>query len=88
MVYIPLTRPTIASPLRRLAYQERSPLLGPDADPEGWNLLPPCTIKGKVFSSRQVDMKCEVRSTFPAFNLFLTLLRTTAVSCHAGMSFY
>jgi hypothetical protein len=58
--YIPITKPGPPSPLRLLAYQENSPLWGPDADPEGWYTLEPVRIRGKVFNTRSVDAKCTV----------------------------
>nr|GAT55755.1 predicted protein [Mycena chlorophos] len=45
---IPAAQP---SPLRALAYQENSPLLGPDADPEGWTTKV-FVISGRLFSTR------------------------------------
>ncbi|KAJ6624071.1 hypothetical protein B0H10DRAFT_1785488 [Mycena sp. CBHHK59/15] len=56
--YVPATRPPPPSLLRQLAYQENSPLLGPDADPTGWEQLPPFTVRGVVFSTRPVEAVC------------------------------
>ncbi|KZS92448.1 hypothetical protein SISNIDRAFT_455645 [Sistotremastrum niveocremeum HHB9708] len=55
--YLSVIRAEPPSALRQLAYMERSPLLGPEADPEGWISLPPATISGTVFSSRTVEVK-------------------------------
>ncbi|KAJ7018802.1 hypothetical protein C8F04DRAFT_1277119 [Mycena alexandri] len=51
--YVPATRPPPPSPLRQLAYQENTPLLGPDADPAGWEQFPSFVVRGTVFSTRQ-----------------------------------
>jgi hypothetical protein len=59
--YFSMRQPGPPSPLRQLAYQENSPLLGPDADPEGWYTLPPFSVKGMLFASRMIDAKCKVR---------------------------
>ncbi|KAJ6562567.1 hypothetical protein B0H19DRAFT_1260136 [Mycena capillaripes] len=54
--YFSMQQPGPPSELRRLAYQENSPLLGPDADPEGWHTQP-VSAKGKIFASRSLDAK-------------------------------
>ncbi|KAJ7227395.1 hypothetical protein GGX14DRAFT_348124 [Mycena pura] len=56
--YVPATRPPPPSPLRQLAYQQNTPLPGPEADPAGWEQLPSFTIRGTVFSTRQVKATC------------------------------
>ncbi|KAJ7158493.1 hypothetical protein C8R46DRAFT_1109353 [Mycena filopes] len=56
--YVPATRPPPPSPLRQLAYQQNTPLLGPDADPAGWEQFPPFVVRGTVFSTRQVEATC------------------------------
>ncbi|KAJ6520898.1 hypothetical protein DFH09DRAFT_1287349 [Mycena vulgaris] len=63
--YVPATRPSPPSRLRQLAYQENSPLLGPDADPAGWKQLPPFTVSGTVFSARQTEVTCQVSLAKP-----------------------
>jgi len=37
--YVPCIKPDPPSPLRQLSYENRSPLLGPEADPEGWKTI-------------------------------------------------
>ncbi len=59
--YVPLVRADAPSLLRQLAYQENSPLLGPDADPDGWQRIPSFTVKGTVFKDREVQVNCVVR---------------------------
>ncbi|RDB25885.1 hypothetical protein Hypma_006734 [Hypsizygus marmoreus] len=63
--YIPVTRPGPASPLRQLAYQENTPLWGPDEDPEGWHTLPSADIRGRIFGRRPVDGKCTLSLAKP-----------------------
>ncbi|KAJ7126755.1 hypothetical protein C8R44DRAFT_616735 [Mycena epipterygia] len=63
--YVPATRPSPPSPLRQLAYQENSPLLGPDADPAGWEQLPPFTVSGTIFSTRRIEVTCSLSIAKP-----------------------
>ncbi|KAJ6562580.1 hypothetical protein B0H19DRAFT_1145021 [Mycena capillaripes] len=69
--YFSMQQPSLPSELRRvrmfhpsfsLAYQENSPLLGPDADPEGWHSQS-LVVKGKIFASRSVDVNCTLSYT-------------------------
>lgn len=46
---------------RRIAYQEHSPLVGPDGDPQGWRTLEPVTVVGSVFNTRTVRVQYTVR---------------------------
>ncbi|KAG5220730.1 Pkinase-domain-containing protein [Salix suchowensis] len=46
------------SPLRQLAYHENSPILDPEADPEGWHTVPSTWVKGNVFGKRSVSIHC------------------------------
>ncbi|KAF9267952.1 hypothetical protein L218DRAFT_654615 [Marasmius fiardii PR-910] len=64
-VYIPATRPAPPSPLRQLSYQELSPVLGPDIDPEGWTTLPPVKINGKLFNNRNIEVVCDLSLAKP-----------------------
>ncbi|KAF5391659.1 hypothetical protein D9757_002486 [Collybiopsis confluens] len=64
-VYIPTTRPDPPSLLRQLAYQERSSLLGPNADPDGWYTLPPTKVSGKLFNNRVVEVTCRLSLAKP-----------------------
>lgn len=57
-VYIPGTRPSPPSLLHQLAYLENRPLPDPSADPEGWHQLEAFTVRGKVFNTRPVDVRC------------------------------
>ena len=59
-VYIPRWVALPPSALRRLAYSEGSPLLGPDADPEGWKVLPAVTIAGTLFEAKSVEVTATV----------------------------
>lgn len=59
--YVPLVTPPALSPLRRLAYQESTHILGPSVDPEGWHALSPVRVKGKLFNSRMISVGCTVR---------------------------
>ena len=61
IVYVPLRRAAVPSPLRQLAYAESTPVIGPDGDPYGWKVLPSVKITGTVFDTRQVEVECTVR---------------------------
>ncbi|KAG7089397.1 hypothetical protein E1B28_011085 [Marasmius oreades] len=64
-VYIPATRPAPPSPLRQLAYQDSSPIIGPETDPEGWNTLPPVKIQGSLFNARNIEVVCHLSLAKP-----------------------
>ncbi|KAJ7784457.1 hypothetical protein B0H16DRAFT_1492564 [Mycena metata] len=61
-VYFSMRQPGPPSMLRKLAYQENSPLFGPEADPEGWH-TETFTVRGMVFSSRMIEVKCALSYT-------------------------
>ncbi|TDL20417.1 hypothetical protein BD410DRAFT_790896 [Rickenella mellea] len=44
--YTPRSEPGAFSSLRQVAYRENTPLLGPDIDPEGWNVFPSVEVSG------------------------------------------
>ncbi|KAJ7244111.1 hypothetical protein C8J57DRAFT_1083228 [Mycena rebaudengoi] len=71
-----MRQPGPPSMLRQLAYQENSPLLGPDADPEGWQSLPSFSISGLLFSVLAVDMKCTLALAKP-----LCYTRSSSIPC-------
>ena len=60
--YTPIIRPDPPSLSRQLAYQENTPLLGPDDDPEGWHNFPPIEVHGRIFRSRYVTTIMTVSS--------------------------
>ncbi|KAJ7645038.1 hypothetical protein DFH06DRAFT_1425682 [Mycena polygramma] len=68
-------QPGPASALRRLAYQENSPLLGPDADPEGWTTQS-LSVKGQMFASRELEATCTFSLATP-----LAYTRCTSIPC-------
>ncbi|KAJ6507886.1 hypothetical protein C8R47DRAFT_60617 [Mycena vitilis] len=79
--YVPATRPPPPSPLRQLAYQQNTPLLGPDADPAGWEQLSPFTVRGTVFSTRQVEVTCHFSLAKP-----LSYTRGSPIPCVITLS--
>ncbi|PPQ98586.1 hypothetical protein CVT26_013769 [Gymnopilus dilepis] len=82
-VYMPITVPPPLPPLRRLAYEEGSPLPGPKVDPDGWYFQKAVQIEGTLFNSQsaRVDCKWRLRLTIGQLSytrgsfipLFLTL---------------
>lgn len=60
LTYIALEQPEPPSLLRQLSYQENTPVLGPDVDPQGWKTLPTVVVSGTVFGDHRVDISCTV----------------------------
>ncbi|KAJ6591393.1 hypothetical protein B0H10DRAFT_1960786 [Mycena sp. CBHHK59/15] len=56
--------------LQQLAYQENSPLLSPEADPEVWQSLPSFSNSGLLFSVLKLNVKCTLCYT-----------RSTSIPC-------
>lgn len=54
--YTPVIRPSAPSALRQLAYEQNTPIPGPEVDPEGWASLPAVTIHGKAFGHHKVEV--------------------------------
>lgn len=44
-----------------LAYEEGTPQLGPEADPEGWKVFAPVTVHGTLFNTRPAEVQYTVR---------------------------
>ncbi|KAJ7049698.1 hypothetical protein C8F01DRAFT_1001673 [Mycena amicta] len=74
--YFSMRQPTHPSSLRMLAYQENSPLLGPDADPGGWQSYP-LSIKATLFASRVI----EVKLTYRLNSQQLSYTRSASIPC-------
>ncbi|KAJ7077165.1 hypothetical protein B0H15DRAFT_862630 [Mycena belliarum] len=75
-VYVPAIRPDPPSQSRQLAYRQNGPILGPDADPEGWLSLPMVSITGTVFNTRRVNIKCQLSLAKP-----LSYTRGSVIPC-------
>lgn len=60
MGVLPSRVPPPPSLLRQIAYQEHSPLCGPEIDPEGWEVLDPVTFEGTLFNVQPFKMSCRV----------------------------
>jgi len=76
LLYVPCIKPEPPSALRQLAYQEGSPILGPDIDPDGWKTLKPTFINGTIFRDRSIDAKCTLSLAKP-----LCYTRGTTIPC-------
>lgn len=59
--YVPRWVAPEPTALRLSAYREGGPLIGPNGDPDGWQMLAPFSVTGKLFESRTVDVEAEVR---------------------------
>ncbi|KAJ7364355.1 hypothetical protein DFH08DRAFT_682183 [Mycena albidolilacea] len=79
--YVPATRPPPPSALRQLAYQQNTSLLGPEADPQGWEQFPSFTVRGTVFSTRRVETTCHFSLAKP-----LCYTRGSPIPCAMTMS--
>ncbi|THH08878.1 hypothetical protein EW145_g2410 [Phellinidium pouzarii] len=55
--YVPRWIAPPPSSLRRLAYSDGSPLIGPEGDPEGWKNLPPVKVAGTLFDAKTVQFE-------------------------------
>jgi len=75
LVYVSCTKPDPPTMLRQLAYQENSPLLGPEADPEGWKSMP-FQVRGTIFNARTVQANCILSLATP-----LCYSKGTAIPC-------
>ncbi|KAJ3987412.1 hypothetical protein F5890DRAFT_1405227 [Lentinula detonsa] len=64
-IYIPASRPDPPSQLRQLAYQENSPLLGPEADLKGWYTLPSAKVHGTLFKNRVIEVTLKLSLAQP-----------------------
>ncbi|KAF5326922.1 hypothetical protein D9619_004166 [Psilocybe cf. subviscida] len=63
--YIPLTEPPPFPPLKTVAYQERTPLLGPTVDVDGWVSAKKINISGTLFNSHPVAIECQLFLSAP-----------------------
>ncbi|KAF9475101.1 hypothetical protein BDN70DRAFT_996645 [Pholiota conissans] len=58
--YIPITLPPPLPPLRRLAYEQGTPLIGPTSDPDGWHASETIRMRGSIFNTRSLHMECQL----------------------------
>ncbi|KAI0077074.1 hypothetical protein K474DRAFT_1753683 [Panus rudis PR-1116 ss-1] len=63
--YTPKWRAEPPSPLRQVAYQEGSSIIGPEGDPDGWKVLPAVSVKGTIFNSREIEATCSLAIAKP-----------------------
>jgi hypothetical protein len=80
IVYVPDAVPDPCSDLRQLAYIENSQLYGPEADPEGWYTLPAASIRGRLFTERNVKLRCSLSLANPQ-----SYTRGTVIPCHLSI---
>ncbi|KDQ56976.1 hypothetical protein JAAARDRAFT_35575 [Jaapia argillacea MUCL 33604] len=53
------------SPIRQIAYQENTALVGPEDDPAGWTTLAPLHLQGSIFNTRPLQASCTVSIAKP-----------------------
>lgn len=83
--YIPLTEPPPFPPLKTVAYQERTPLLGPTVDVDGWVSAKKINISGTLFNSHPVAIECQVCGSIDALITIILMCNTfEALSIGAG----
>lgn len=58
--YLPKIVPDPPSTMRQQAYEESSSIPGPDADPEGWKVLPTIKVRGTLFEVQKFEVECTV----------------------------
>ncbi|KAJ7267630.1 hypothetical protein B0H12DRAFT_1098057 [Mycena haematopus] len=73
--YFSMQQPGPPSVLRQLAYQENSPLFGPESDPSGWESQS-SSLKGTVFSSRAIEVNFTFSLAKP-----LSYTRSASIPC-------
>ncbi|KAF7976619.1 hypothetical protein HWV62_2292 [Athelia sp. TMB] len=85
--YMPITKPRPIPPLRRAAYEQGTPLVGPEGDPEGWIILPAYKYAGVAFDSRKTEVKCKLAIanplTYSLASPIPVLLRLTSTDTQA-----
>ncbi|KZS92454.1 hypothetical protein SISNIDRAFT_510742 [Sistotremastrum niveocremeum HHB9708] len=57
VAHYPRRRPPPPSDLQRASYIDGGQMVGPDADPAGWKVLPPVKIQGTLFDTKQVEVE-------------------------------
>ncbi|KAF8181275.1 hypothetical protein BJ912DRAFT_1062143 [Pholiota molesta] len=63
--YIPSTRPPALLPMRRLAYQQGTQLIGPYTDVDGWHSQDAVQVQGNIFKNRPVNLTCKLYISKP-----------------------
>ncbi|KAF4619752.1 hypothetical protein D9613_004949 [Agrocybe pediades] len=78
--YVPDITPSPSSILRQLSYGENLAIPGPEVDPAGWSVLPPVTMRGKLFGERNVKFQCTLSLANPK-----SYTRGTFIPCHLSV---
>ncbi|KAI5122909.1 hypothetical protein M0805_007587 [Coniferiporia weirii] len=63
--YVPRWVAPPPSTLRRLAYSDGSPLIGPEGDPEGWKILPSVKVTGTLFDAKTIEVEATLALATP-----------------------
>ncbi|KAJ3757690.1 hypothetical protein EV360DRAFT_83778 [Lentinula raphanica] len=79
--FVPSSKPESPSILRQLAYQQRMPVPGPSADPQGWKTLPTCRAKGTTLQNYPANVRCTLSLAKP-----LAYTRGSVIPCCLSLS--
>ncbi|KAH7930681.1 hypothetical protein BV22DRAFT_1000220 [Leucogyrophana mollusca] len=63
--YMVVTQSGLPSPMLQKAYRDNLPIMGPERDPEGWNVLHAVRILGTLFGSKSVEVTCTLAIAKP-----------------------
>ena len=86
IVYVPDVTPPAFSILRQLAYLHATKIPDPEADPLGWNALPPAVVFGKLAGkSHPVKLECSVRICGLSYNGQLSKLTMSPFLCSSQL---
>lgn len=77
IIYTPSIISPLASVARQQAYIQGSSLLGPTADPDGWETLPKVMVYGKLPRRPEVEVECTLSLAKP-----LCYTRGTVIPCY------
>jgi len=75
-IFTPVSRPSLPSPLRVEAYREGAHPLGPEIDPDGWQVFPNIEMCGLLFHSRSINITASFALATP-----LCYTRGSVVPC-------
>lgn len=85
-VYLPKSVAEPPSALRTIAYREGTPLIGPMNDPEGWKVLDVIEVKGSLYASKAVSVRCTVSGLKSSLSLYFKPTASSQLAIAAPVS--